>query len=67
LRDGSYIGGFLDWYNTSIEEVADRDLALVAPITVRKAQTEEVTDFGVVIVSARDIAALYVSYLTVNV
>jgi hypothetical protein len=81
LRDGSYIGGYLDWYNTNIEEVSDRDIALVAPITIRRADgvvlatesregAEETgkgdsqsLDFGVVVLSARDIATLYVSYL----
>jgi hypothetical protein len=81
LRDGSYIGGYLDWYNTNIEEVSDRDIALVAPITIRRTDGEVLAtesgeadkekseggsqslDFGVVVLSARDIATLYVSYL----
>ena len=81
LRDGSYVGGYLDWYNTNIEEVSDRDIALVAPITIRRTNGDVLAtesgetdqqvgeddgkslDFGVVVLSARDIASLYVSYL----
>lgn len=66
LRDGSYIGGYLDWYNTNVEEVSDRDIALVAPITVLKNNDQPKIDFGVVILSARDIAALYVSYVSIK-
>jgi hypothetical protein len=67
---GSYISGYLDWYNANIDEVSDRDIALVAPISIRRAggeaggtDTGQALDFSVVVLSARDIATLYVSYV----
>lgn len=35
LRDGSYVSGRLIWFSTEIEEVADRDLVLGAPLEIR--------------------------------
>lgn len=33
LRDGSYIGGLLDWYSTEVHETADRDFVIAEPIS----------------------------------
>lgn len=32
LRDGSYVGGLLEWYSTEVAETADRDLVIAEPI-----------------------------------
>ncbi len=74
LQDGSYVGGLLEWYSTAVEETADRDLCLAEPLTFRpvgeseepEAEQSRIQDLeGVsrVVVSARDVARMYVSYL----
>lgn len=65
LADGAYIGGFLDWYSTEVEETADRDLVLAEPLTFRPADESEdrVLTFSRLVVSARQISRLYVSFL----
>jgi hypothetical protein len=65
LADGSFVGGYLDWYNTNLDEAPDRDIALAAPIKVRSDGNESDSEFSRVILSARNITTLYVSYLTV--
>jgi hypothetical protein len=65
LRDGSYVGGTLDWYSTAVEETADRDFVLAGPITFRPPGESEDPLLGVsrIVISARDVARLYVSYI----
>jgi hypothetical protein len=69
LRDGSYMGGILEWYSTAVEETADRDLALASPITFQppsegeEPQAEDLEGVSRVIVSARDVVRIYVSYI----
>jgi hypothetical protein len=65
LRDGSYVGGTLDWYSTAVEETADRDFVLAGPITFRPPGEPEDPLLGVsrIVISARDVARLYVSYI----
>lgn len=64
LRDRTYLSGRLDWYSTQVDETADRDLVLAQPITSfdSDGESEEVA-FPRVIVSARDIVRLYVSFI----
>lgn len=66
MRDGSYVGGFLDWYSTELEETADRDLVIAEPITYRAAgngNDREIEGFSRLVISARDIVRLYVSFI----
>jgi hypothetical protein len=66
MRDGSYVGGFLDWYSTELEETADRDLVIAEPITYRPPENgddREIQGFSRLVISARDIVRLYVSFV----
>lgn len=63
LQTGVYIAGVLDWYSTSTEETGDRDLVLGPPLTKVVSGKEYPVEVQRIILSARDIAALYVSYL----
>lgn len=63
LRDGTYVSGYLDWYSTEVDETADRDLVLAAPITVRTDGESAIADFPRLVVSAREIARLWVSFI----
>ncbi|MBB5152869.1 DUF6338 family protein [Saccharopolyspora phatthalungensis] len=65
LEDGSFVSGWLASYNTAIDEDADRELTLAAPIRYRPkgaADSAELTNTSAVVVSARRIALLLVSY-----
>lgn len=64
MKDGTYVGGYVAWFSTELDEVEDRDLVLAAPITVRRDGKEIEAGYSRLIVSARDIVRLYVSYLT---
>ena len=66
LTDGTHIAGTLCTNSTSVEETADRDIALVAPITYRpdEATAEAVLDdVGIVIVNAERIKFLTITYV----
>ena len=66
MRDGSYVGGFLDWYSTELEETADRDIVIAEPIAYRPPEGDddrEIDGFSRLVVSARDIVRLYVSFI----
>lgn len=66
LRDGSYVGGLLAWYSTQDEETPDRDLVVAEPITYRPPGAEEdetISGFSRLVISARDVKRLYVSYI----
>jgi len=63
LHDGTYVSGFVDWFSTEIDEVPDRDLILAAPITIRKGGRENETTFSRLIISAREVSRIFVSYL----
>lgn len=66
LRDGSYVGGLLDWYSTDVDETADRDFVIAEPITYRPPDSDEdgtIEGFSRLVLSARDVARLYVSYV----
>jgi hypothetical protein len=62
LRDGTYVSGYVDWFSTELDDVADRDLVLAEPIRVRRDGNEIRADFSRLVVSARDILRMYVSY-----
>jgi hypothetical protein len=65
LDDGSFVSGWLASYNTAIEENADRDLTLAAPIRYRAKDATTATELAntsAVLVSARKIVVLFVSY-----
>jgi hypothetical protein len=65
LEDGSFVSGWLASYNTTISETADRDLTLAAPISYRAkgvADATELAGTSAVVVSARKITLLFVSY-----
>jgi hypothetical protein len=63
LTDGTYVAGFLSWFNTDVDDSADRDLVLNAPIIVRAAGQQAETQFQRMILSARNISRVSVSYL----
>jgi hypothetical protein len=63
MDDGSYISGYLDWYNTDVDEVADRDLVLAAPIEINAEGETTETGFPRMILSARNIERLSVSFV----
>jgi hypothetical protein len=66
LDDGSYLGGWLAWYSTEPDERPDRDLALAEPLTYRPSEDPEdrhLNGFDFVVVSARNILRLYVSFV----
>jgi hypothetical protein len=71
LRDGTYISGYVDWFSTEIDEVADRDLTLVAavgaPLVFKREGISEDLDAARMIVSARDIVRMYVSYVPIPI
>lgn len=64
LSDGGFVSGRVVWFSTDLEETGDRDLVLGPPLLIR---TEDgATDPGAqrVIVAARDIRRIDVSYIT---
>jgi hypothetical protein len=65
LQDGFYVGGFLDWYSTEVVENGDRDFVLAEPITMRPpgARAAAALDAPRLILSAREVRRLYVSYI----
>jgi hypothetical protein len=63
MRDGSFISGRLAWYNTDVVEVEDRDLVFVPPIKIKMQGAEEDSAFSRMVISARDIVRLNVSYI----
>jgi hypothetical protein len=63
MSDGSYISGYLQWYNTDVDEIADRDLALAAPILVKANDQTVTSDFERMILSARNIERLSVDFV----
>jgi hypothetical protein len=63
MYDGSYISGYLDWYNTDVDEVADRDLVLAAPIEITAEGHTTKSGFKRMILSARNIDGLSVSFI----
>lgn len=64
LKDGSYLAGTLAWYSTDTEETGDRDLVLGPPLLRRDSdEEEELKDFGRVIISAREVQTMYVTWL----
>ena len=67
MNDGSYIGGYLDWYNTDDDEVADRDIVLAAPIVTKIDGEDAESSFQRVVLSARNIAKISVDFLTDDV
>jgi len=66
LNDGSFISGWLLSYSNQAEDISDRDLTLAGPIRFRSVGSEVTLDrpgVGAVVVSARNIALLLVSYV----
>ena len=66
LTDGTHIAGTLWTFSTSVDETADRDIGLVAPITYRPGDdaAESVLDgVGLVVVRAERIKYLTITYL----
>jgi len=65
LKDGTYVAGYLDWYSTEVAETADRDFVIAEPIEIRMPGDADsaLVDFPRVVISARDTARLYVSYV----
>lgn len=67
LQDGKYITGYVDWFSTELDEVADRDLVLASPIWVYTDADSAKITFSKFIVSARDIRHMYVDYFPYHV
>lgn len=69
LDDGCYVRGRLFSYSQLAEDVADRDLTLVAPIEVRPKggdKVETVDQAGLMIISARHLVTMTVTYVPKN-
>ena len=65
LVDGSYVIGYLTWFNTHPDDIQDRDLILQKPLTVIKdGVVDSNLDFDHMIISARQISKIYVSYIS---
>lgn len=67
LRDGGSVGGRLDWFNTNPEEGTRRDIVLGPPLGVVRSIGNEFVqipeNISRIVVSARDIRYVYVSYV----
>jgi len=66
LQDDSYVAGYLKNYSSDVNETADRDLILCAPISYRPAGSDEASpmeDVALVTVSASQLKFLTVTYL----
>jgi hypothetical protein len=67
LRDGGYVAGFVDWFNVDSAETGDRDLVLSGPIIYKQStsdnESKQLDDVARVVVSARDIVRMFVSYV----
>lgn len=66
LNDGSFVSGWLLSYSNQADDILDRDLTLAGPIRFRSAGSKVTMDrpgVGAVVVSARNIALLFVSYV----
>ena len=68
LHDGSYISGDLAWFNADPEEGPDRNIVLAPPFAIHRADGdsfESQSEDGLhrLVISARDIKRLYVSYI----
>jgi hypothetical protein len=66
LEDGSFVSGMLHSYARLWEDSPDRDLILRAPIRFRPAKSsadKALADVGMVVVSARNIQLMTVSYM----
>jgi Family of unknown function (DUF6338) len=65
LEDGTWVGGYLKSYSTEVQETADRELILVAPIRLRPAEMDTAVGFdpSAFVVSARRLMFLDVRYL----
>jgi hypothetical protein len=66
LTDGAYVAGYLWTYSPDADETQDRELTLSSPIFVRDVGSTEVrpAEVGSVVVSARCISYLTVSYVS---
>lgn len=65
MQDGSYISGQLAWFNTDAEESPNRDLSIAPPFVGVSAHGKSIQFAGHsrVVLSARDIRRIYVSYV----
>lgn len=66
MNDGNYAAGSLAWYNIDIDDIPDRDLALGEPLVLTSADGSSLIEPGfdqVMIVSARDIRQVVISYV----
>lgn len=65
MAGGGYVSGIVDWYSTETEEADHRSLVLAPPFhretTIGEVDTSRV---GRLIISARDIVVMEVTYLT---
>lgn len=67
LVDGSFVSGWLLSYNMATDDIADRDITLAAPIHYRPPgalEANELPRTSAVVVSARQLSVLFVSYQT---
>lgn len=64
MHDKTYVSGILDYFSTDPKETQDRDLVLAPPIEITwPDEAPFASKFSRLIVSARDIARMHVSYL----
>lgn len=66
LTDGSFVSGWLLSFSNHADDIADRDLTLSSPIKYRPAGSDTVVEqvgVGSVVVAARQIVLMFVSYV----
>lgn len=63
LANGSFVSGRVVWFSTDLEETGDRDLVLGPPLRLRTADGVVNVDVQRVIVAAREIRRIDVTYV----
>lgn len=63
LADGGFVSGRVVWFSTHLEESGDRDLVLGPPLVIRSAEGVQNLDVQRVIVPAREIRRIDVTYI----
>ncbi|MGI9119268.1 MAG: DUF6338 family protein [Acidimicrobiales bacterium] len=64
FADGSFLSGRVVWFSTDLEETGDRELVLGPPLVLRAATGVGALDVQRVVVAARDMRRMDVTYIT---
>lgn len=64
IKDGGFVAGILAWYSTDTDENDDRSLVLAPPLRrIEDGESVDVSMVGRIVLSARDIETMEVTYL----